>query len=641
MLALCVAAFAARDDERISRLQEQIQTLDGVVNATKNAGEQTRLEARLQRLRQELSILQDRQVIDARQRALADDSRGSPLDTLQDRLRAIDTTAEENEARIREISTRRKQVVSDREAVAARLEALRASPNRTPEREAELEEQLFTRNEELSALAYQREAVDLQTDLGNEAKALRERLKIVEASTRPNLRAMFEAYTRLRDEKKAGDQLGARSASLEQDLKLSQRSLDLAQQKLARYDDELALLEKQTGFFSTDKKVAQLLAAQRVQKQVLAERIPLIAAQLEAIKRAQQALQQRHELISLELAVLSDHLQRLKTGYWQRLRWPAVALTSLFILQVLAAFIFLPLAYKNEELLLARRLTRYVHVVVAAGVVAGFLFDDLSMVMGTMGIVSAALVISLQDVCTSIFGWFVIMMGNKFRMGDRLEIEGTCGDVIDIQLLRTTLLEVNGWMSTDQPTGRVLIIPNNFIFKSKVFNYNHGHPFIWGKIDVTVSFNNATEAAALFQKILEEETADEFEAARTAVVNFRRRYGVDDAVYQPCVHMAIAGNDVAFSLYYVSHYRKISSTRSSIQHRLIEELGKRPHLQLAVTTLQVVNGTPPPAAPSVVPAAAGSNGHGSGGVGTGTLVSTPPFAATATSSASRPPVWPN
>lgn len=289
----------------------------------------------------------------------------------------------------------------------------------------------------------------------------------------------------------------------------------------------------------------------------------------------------------------------MKTGYLKRLQWPLVALTALFVVHLLAGYLLLPVFYRNESLFLARRIQTYLVVVIATGVVAGFMFDDLKTITATLGIVSAALVISLQDVCTSMFGWFVIMLGGKFRLGDRLEVEGSCGDVIDIELLRTTLIEINGALGMDQPTGRVIVIPNNFIFKTKVFNYNHGHPFIWGRIDVTMGFSGPmTETSDLLKQVLTEETKEEFEAAAAASAVFQRRYGVQDALYEPRIFSSIAGNDVAFTLYFVAHYKQFTTVRNRIQKRLISELEKRPHIQLAVQTVQVVTGTPPPGATS-------------------------------------------
>lgn len=171
--------------------------------------------------------------------------------------------------------------------------------------------------------------------------------------------------------------------------------------------------------------------------------------------------------------------------------------------------------------------------------------------------------------------------------------------MIDIELLRTTLIEINGALGMDQPTGRVIVIPNNFIFKTKVFNYNHGHPFIWGRIDVTMGFSGPmTETSDLLKQVLTEETKEEFEAAAAASAVFQRRYGVQDALYEPRIFSSIAGNDVAFTLYFVAHYKQFTTVRNRIQKRLISELEKRPHIQLAVQTVQVVTGTPPPGATS-------------------------------------------
>jgi len=184
------------------------------------------------------------------------------------------------------------------------------------------------------------------------------------------------------------------------------------------------------------------------------------------------------------------------------------------------------------------------------------------------------------------------MLGRKFTVGDRLEIEGVRGDVLDIQLLRTTLVEVNNWLGVDQPTGRVLFIPNNFVFKSKVFNFSHGHPYIWGKIDVTVTFATPTAGAqALFSKVLEEETRRDFAEARAAAAEMERRYGVEDADYTPKLYTRISENGVVFSLIYVSHYRSSSATRNRINRRLIAELETHKHIQLAYNTLSVLAST--------------------------------------------------
>jgi len=137
----------------------------------------------------------------------------------------------------------------------------------------------------------------------------------------------------------------------------------------------------------------------------------------------------------------------------------------------------------------------------------------------------------------------------------------------------------------------VFIVPNNFVFKSKVFNYSHGHPYIWGVVDVTVTYSTPVASAlALFQKLLEEETREAFAEARAAARVMERRYGVEDAEYQPKVYTRIADSGVTFSLLYVCHYRNSPAMRNRINRRLIAELETHEHIRLAYPTRQLVTG---------------------------------------------------
>jgi small-conductance mechanosensitive channel len=621
-------AFGAAAEDRAAYLREQITTLEGVVNATKASSEKARLEETLLRRRRELALVEEQQQIEVRGEQELQASRPKEtLEMLQEKLRGIHSTTAETEKRIEQVSIRRQQVVGERDLLREQVSASRgASPNATTA-QALMQERLVTKDEELKALAFEIEMMQGEKELAREATRLRERLRTVEApeASRPSLKALFDAYTARREQIRTEGRLGIPERDLARNLKASQSWLELGQQKLAKVAEDLADLEKQTGFLRRDARIDRLLAEERSQKVALEERLPFFTRQVGAIKRAQQDLAERKELAALEATFETERFEALKSGYLKRLQWPAVALTGLIVIHLLIGYLLLPVIYKNESLFFARRILSYFMVVVATGVVAGFMFDDLKAVTATLGIVSAALVISLQDVCTSVFGWFVIMLGGKFKLGDRLEVEGSRGDVIDIELLRTTLVEINGWLGTDQPTGRVIVMPNNFIFKTKVFNYNHGHPFIWGRIDITVSFSSPIpETTEFLMRVLTEETKEEFAAAAAAAVSFQRRYGVQDAVYEPRVSSAVSGNDVAFNLFYVSHYRNFTNMRDKIQARLIAEFEKRPHVQLAVQTVQVVGDAP--------------HANGAAALAKPTVAT---FAASATTGTARGASWPN
>ncbi|MGH7996547.1 MAG: mechanosensitive ion channel domain-containing protein [Opitutaceae bacterium] len=589
---------AQNEDDRIALLKQQVQALDRVIAATQSPKGKASLEGKLQRMQQEIGVLQEGQAIELRERALEQAGSQNPADILRDKLRLVDQSQDEAEARMRALSDQRRQVSDARDALAAQLTVLRSENRPDARRVSELEEQIYTRNEQLRALALENEAAEADGDLARDADRMRGQLKSMNVGSRPDLRLLFDAYERLRDQQKTGSQVSANAATLGQELKLAQEKLDLDRQKLAKFDEELAVLEKQTGFFHRDPAVEQFMDSESIQKESLLDRLPFAVAQVDAINRTRQAVRTRQELNGLWAKVQREQFTSLKEAYLRRLRWPGTALAGLLVLNLAIGYLALPVFYERESLFLARRLVRYIFFAAAALVMAAFLFDDLSMVAATLGIVSAALVISLQDVCTSVCGWMVIMGGGKFRIGDRLEIDGTRGDVIDIQLLRTVMLEVGGWLGVDQPTGRTILVPNNVIFKTKIFNYAHGHPYVWGKLDVTITYATPlAQAMSLLQRVLEEETRDAMAEAHRAAAVMERRYGVEDAVYEPKIYTSIAGSGVVFSLFYVAHYRKFPAAGAQLSHRILAELEAHPEVQVAYPSMTLFNGESRPPTP--------------------------------------------
>jgi small-conductance mechanosensitive channel len=590
LLCFAIQHAAAADDPRLASLREQISTLETMVAQTANSGEKAHLQEKLDRSRQELAVITERQDLESRAEALRESRTVSPLATLREKLHDVDSTVDAAAARVSALVALHQQAITEQDALEAEVEATRQRQG-SEEEKAELKEKLYTKGEELRALALEREAAEDEAYLARDALALSDRIKADEASgSSISIRSLFRSYSGERAQRKTVSRLAAQAAELDQNAKVSKSALELAQLQLQKDDEELALLQRQTGFLNRDPQVERLIAEQRSQKNALGERLPFLVRQVEAVKHSQQVMKTRQELFNLEVAREDQQFQYIRAAWLRRLRWPAIALLALVVFQILTSRVLLPLFYRNETLFLARRLVRYLITALSVAVLIGFLFDDLSVVVTMLGVVSAALVISLQDVCTSVFGWFVIMAGGKLHIGDRLEVDGTRGDVIDIQLLRTTLVEINGWLGFDQPTGRVILVPNNFIFKHKVFNFTHGHPFIWQKIDVTVTFSTPIASALLlFQRVLEEETQDEFAHARQASALMQERYGVEDANYNPKIYTHIADSGVTLSLLFVTHYRRTSMTRNRINRRLVAELETHRHIQLAYNTIHIRN----------------------------------------------------
>src|SRR6202795_2801683 len=144
--------------------------------------------------------------------------------------------------------------------------------------------------------------------------------------------------------------------------------------------------------------------------------------------------------------------------------------------------------------------------VVFSGYVATLLFiailfeDRLGRLSFALGVAGAGVAVALQDVLASIAGAFSIGFSRLYVAGDRVQIGDTRGDVIDIGLLRTTLMEIGSWVGRDLYSGRIVRIPNNTVLKNSVFNYSQGFRFIWDQAKVV--FTIASDAALAREMLL-------------------------------------------------------------------------------------------------------------------------------------------
>ena len=344
----------------------------------------------------------------------------------------------------------------------------------------------------------------------------------------------------------------------------------------------------------------RLLNIAKSQKKYLDQRLTFSERQSNAIERSITAISRTTDLLSKESTWLGLNYTELKARYLRRLGTPACIVVALFLIYTAISRLALTRMRRRENIVLYRRFVRYLTLLASIAVVGAFLFEDLQLFVLPLGIVSAAIVIALQDVAAAVAGWLVIMTGGKFRIGDRIEVEGARGDVLDIDLLRTTMLEVTKGMSAEvevtkgiaaeHPTGRVIVLPNSFVLKGKVFNASHGHPFVWCREVFTFIYETPwREAQAMLERVIKEETAANFEEARRAAATMEKRYGVPDADYRPKIFVRLADWGVEFSCLHVCHFRVIDEAKSRIHARVAEEMARDPRLQLAYPTQRQVS----------------------------------------------------
>src|SRR5580698_4324528 len=152
------------------------------------------------------------------------------------------------------------------------------------------------------------------------------------------------------------------------------------------------------------------------------------------------------------------------------------------------------------------------------------LFEDrLGRLSFAIGAIGAGVAVALQDVVASIAGAFSIGFSKLYAVGDRVQIGDTRGDVIDIGLLRTTLIETGNWVSRDLYNGRIVRIPNSTVLKGSVFNHSQGFHFIWDEIKVLFSTTSDCQLAReMLLRVAKEAIGEYLVKAQTSWKAIRR-----------------------------------------------------------------------------------------------------------------------
>ncbi len=158
---------------------------------------------------------------------------------------------------------------------------------------------------------------------------------------------------------------------------------------------------------------------------------------------------------------------------------------------------------------------------------------DLTVAIGMMG---AGIAFALQEVIGSFAGWLTLITSRSMQVGDRVEMGGIKGDVIDIGVLRTTLMEIGAWMTGDHYTGRIVLVSNASIFKEPLFNYTKDFDLIWDEVKLTVPHNTDWKRARqILQEAGEQHAAQFIERGRAAVQRMGKRYMFQHERLEPSV----------------------------------------------------------------------------------------------------------
>lgn len=246
--------------------------------------------------------------------------------------------------------------------------------------------------------------------------------------------------------------------------------------------------------------------------------------------------------------------------------------------------------HDNENRYRAKKFGNFIGYFLTIVLITVVFNDKLGGLTVALGVAGAGIAFALQEVIASFAGWLAIMFGSFYKTGDRVQLGGIKGDVMDIGVLRTTIMETGQWVDGDLYNGRIVLIANSFVFKEPVFNYSGEFPFLWDEIKIPVQYGSDYDMARkLFEKVGIEVAGDLTEQSRNTWIQLQNKYRLEDAQTEPMVSLIANDNWVEYTLRYVVNFRKRRATKTEIFTRILKAVeASEGKIKFASATFQLV-----------------------------------------------------
>ncbi len=243
----------------------------------------------------------------------------------------------------------------------------------------------------------------------------------------------------------------------------------------------------------------------------------------------------------------------------------------------------------NERFYMANKIINFTFVFFVVIILLFAYIENVSYLVTVLGFASAGIAIAMKDWFMSMLGWLVIVLGGSIHVGDRIRVDKDgkmyVGDVLDISLLRITMLE-DITLTTykhNRRAGRIIFIPNNYIFTDMIANYTHATlKTVWDGIDFTITFDSNHKKAQHIAK----ETAKKYAKGYTDITRkqlnkLRSKYSLKNTNVEPRVYSFIEENGIRISIWYMTNAYATLTLRSTISSEILDQIKEEDDIAIA------------------------------------------------------------
>lgn len=345
---------------------------------------------------------------------------------------------------------------------------------------------------------------------------------------------------------------------------------------------------------------------------------------LAAVKQSKadfESLAQEHKLVTNALLPISKQMVILNLYSTNLARWRdtvhqrfTAELKTLFtrilglVVLLLAVFsgalVWRKLTFRYVEDLQRRRqllqLRRFVVIVIVALVLLFDFANELGTLATVMGFAAAGIALALQNVILSIAGYFYISGRFGIRAGDRVQISGINGDVLEIGFFKMTLMELTSGEYGHQPTGRAVIFPNSVVFQpnGNFFKQLPGSNFTWNELRLTLAPEcDYRLAEQRLVEVVNDVVARYRDSVQREYRDIERELNRRIETPRPQSRLQLGANGIEMVIRYPAQLQNAAQTSDEIARRLLDAIKREPGLKLVAPGIPAIQPAPDTGSP--------------------------------------------